>query len=809
MKFKWLTHERGGETQKGYIAVAAASGIALGSLAVIKTMEKSQGDDLKSRSKVMRQIAFEETNEKALELATQLLGNSLVTVEKAGGDTLYFQEHPDVTNTVNKLNVERNKRTYRVERINNRDRYDYQLVIDYCFSAPLSDTAKHRTFTHQRRGTNWVNRTSCSEVVRTRIKARQLVEPSGIEDGYKGSIKGAYGRNYLKVSSRTYSASGTPSGQREFTVRRDARLLYAPPAKTCTNDSEENCNVDHCKLMKPLRDGKGRVMYQTAKGNNQGDLKLQGFPLFRGAVSFPIPSSSKVVVGKVNKSDPPANYLLSWLNRAHAPGKVNPFEGWQGIGGSVKSEPLLARSRDGTVTLDMSSLNVNPDSLMRFDGYLTCPGGKCRGGSKALPWPVGKTYSQIKTSLKAGCRRTVGDKAPDFCTRVNLTYDLDRYYYKQMRRCQYYGPPRDRDTPAFDGLPEFAEDDGFIEYSEWQKVDKKTFKKVKEAGGIAEVQDKRKAYKDDESFHHHTVAENEQHKSVSHNFDRYLVGVYQDMEVKMEQVVVEDDGNNGNNGNNGGDDDDDDEAENDNDDVEAEPNTEYYARTVTSTFDVKCRVQDIPEEEQFQWSFEHKQSACFYMAYYNVSDRDTCSRSVHRFQCRNNNGCFAPGTPILMADGSQRPIEKVRDGDEILNPSTGKASKVLMMVVGDQKKDLYEIYYEGKIAPLRASHNHPFMTEKGYMISSELEVGTKLLGVDGEFTKVTKIVRKPKKDGALVYNLFVEGSSLLEQTYVAGGVVSGDYQIQTSFDRARSLDYAKFDDFLKAEAKGEVSGDAH
>ena len=38
-------------------------------------------------------------------------------------------------------------------------------------------------------------------------------------------------------------------------------------------------------------------------------------------------------------------------------------------------------------------------------------------------------------------------------------------------------------------------------------------------------------------------------------------------------------------------------------------------------------------------------------------------------------GCFAPGTPIAMADGSQRPIERIEFGDEVLTAG-GKTSRV-------------------------------------------------------------------------------------------------------------------------------------
>src|SRR5690606_7255829 len=66
----------------------------------------------------------------------------------------------------------------------------------------------------------------------------------------------------------------------------------------------------------------------------------------------------------------------------------------------------------------------------------------------------------------------------------------------------------------------------------------------------------------------------------------------------------------------------------------------------------------------------------------------------------NGGGCptsnsFAPGTLVLMADGSRKPIEEIKVGDKVLatDPKTGetKAKTVTATILGDGAKDLVKV----------------------------------------------------------------------------------------------------------------------
>jgi len=71
------------------------------------------------------------------------------------------------------------------------------------------------------------------------------------------------------------------------------------------------------------------------------------------------------------------------------------------------------------------------------------------------------------------------------------------------------------------------------------------------------------------------------------------------------------------------------------------------------------------------------------------------------------NFCFAPGTEVLMADGTYRPIEKVVAGDEVIT-HTGEAHKVTQTFVRDFEGPIQALYVDRFKDPLLVTGNHPF-----------------------------------------------------------------------------------------------------
>lgn len=126
--------------------------------------------------------------------------------------------------------------------------------------------------------------------------------------------------------------------------------------------------------------------------------------------------------------------------------------------------------------------------------------------------------------------------------------------------------------------------------------------------------------------------------------------------------------------------------------------------------------------------------------------------------------CFLAGTPIEMADGSTRPIEDVRVGDQVrsYDEKTGRfrAAPVRHVMIGSSAMHLV---VNGSI---RVTEAHPLRVNDGWVIAGRLALGDRLLRSDGAVELVTSIERVEGE--AVVYNFEVAET----HTYCAGGLVA-------------------------------------
>ncbi|MFF1821363.1 polymorphic toxin-type HINT domain-containing protein [Kribbella sp. NPDC058245] len=128
---------------------------------------------------------------------------------------------------------------------------------------------------------------------------------------------------------------------------------------------------------------------------------------------------------------------------------------------------------------------------------------------------------------------------------------------------------------------------------------------------------------------------------------------------------------------------------------------------------------------------------------------------------------FMPRTLVLMADGSRRPIEKLKLGDSILatDPSTGKTSAehVVRTIIGQGRKDLVDVTAaaigsRGGARPgvVTATAGHPFYVpaQNAWVAARDLRVGDLLATTDGGDVLAVAGVRAYTEE-ARVYNLTV------------------------------------------------------
>jgi YD repeat-containing protein len=135
-----------------------------------------------------------------------------------------------------------------------------------------------------------------------------------------------------------------------------------------------------------------------------------------------------------------------------------------------------------------------------------------------------------------------------------------------------------------------------------------------------------------------------------------------------------------------------------------------------------------------------------------------------RSSCLPGSGsCFIEGTPILMADGTSKPIEQIKRGDVVLsrNSSTGetKGKFVLDSWSKQAQRTLLLSFSDG--SKIETTEDHPFYAEgQGWIVAGDLAIGNSIatragprLGDSGSTTVVGTEVRDREKT---VYNFEVD-----------------------------------------------------
>jgi RHS repeat-associated protein len=120
-------------------------------------------------------------------------------------------------------------------------------------------------------------------------------------------------------------------------------------------------------------------------------------------------------------------------------------------------------------------------------------------------------------------------------------------------------------------------------------------------------------------------------------------------------------------------------------------------------------------------------------------------------------GCFVAGTPIVMADGSSKPIEQVKVGDRVLardEVSGQTAAKGVKQVFAREVNETVVLTLPGG-ERIETTANHPFYVEgRGFLPAGELGIGALIVSRAGPTLKIAKIERRPLR--TRVFNFEVE-----------------------------------------------------
>ncbi|MFZ2165674.1 MAG: Hint domain-containing protein [Propionibacteriaceae bacterium] len=129
--------------------------------------------------------------------------------------------------------------------------------------------------------------------------------------------------------------------------------------------------------------------------------------------------------------------------------------------------------------------------------------------------------------------------------------------------------------------------------------------------------------------------------------------------------------------------------------------------------------------------------------------------------------CFTAGTPVLLANGTSKPIEQVAVGDKVTayDPETGQPeSRDVVRTFVHYDVATFEVTL-GSGAKVTTTEEHPFWVDgQGWTPANRLKTGDNLRQSDGRPVRVGSVQATGKT--ATVYNFEVEG---LHNYYVQAG----------------------------------------
>ncbi|WP_017622540.1 polymorphic toxin-type HINT domain-containing protein [Nocardiopsis chromatogenes] len=158
--------------------------------------------------------------------------------------------------------------------------------------------------------------------------------------------------------------------------------------------------------------------------------------------------------------------------------------------------------------------------------------------------------------------------------------------------------------------------------------------------------------------------------------------------------------------------------------------------------------------------------------------KDEESKEEKDSPCESNS--FAPGTGVLMADGSTAPIESIEVGDEVwaFDPLTAEEGPrpVTATIEGQGEKTLVDITVkneDGTAATVTATAGHPFWApaRAEWVNATELQSGDRLRTSAGAWTQVSR-TREQVFEGQRVYNLTVDGLSTYYTVFGSASVLT-------------------------------------
>jgi hypothetical protein len=146
-------------------------------------------------------------------------------------------------------------------------------------------------------------------------------------------------------------------------------------------------------------------------------------------------------------------------------------------------------------------------------------------------------------------------------------------------------------------------------------------------------------------------------------------------------------------------------------------------------------------------------------------------------------GCFAAGTQIRMADGSMKPVESfLADQKEIVRSEGGTGRTVLGTIRGDEPDPMVRLKTDSG-HDLLVTKTHPVVTVNGVVMAIDLKAGDIVKTEEGQ-ARLTSVTREPST--GKVYNLRLGDMKDAEagtSTLYANGILTGDLRTQSLYEK--------------------------
>jgi hypothetical protein len=147
--------------------------------------------------------------------------------------------------------------------------------------------------------------------------------------------------------------------------------------------------------------------------------------------------------------------------------------------------------------------------------------------------------------------------------------------------------------------------------------------------------------------------------------------------------------------------------------------------------------------------------------------------------------CLPDGTRVLMADGTEKPIEKISPLEKVVSDSSNRTMTVHSSLRGKEEIPLVRIKSD-KGHSLLLTDGHPVVTPGGVVLARHLEPGDVVLSRKGK-VKITSVSGE-RFDGH-VWNLVLDPNTKDEKrtednsTFYANGILVGDARMQFTWGR--------------------------